>query len=387
MLSANVATVPPSGIRKFFDVAAEIQGAISLGVGEPDFVTPWNVREASIYAIEHGRTHYTSNHGLTNLREWILQYLARRYDVHYKLNECLVTVGASEALDLAFRAILNPGDEVLIPAPSYVSYAPGVQMAYGVPVPVDTFDRDAYVLQPEQVERCITSRTKALVLPYPNNPTGAIMTRAQIDAVLEVLKGRDILIISDEIYSELTYGGDHTSAAWGLEDRTLLINGFSKAFAMTGWRLGYACGPKPLIDMMVKIHQYTMLCAPIMAQEAGIEALKDGLASDFSQVREMRNSYNRRRLLIYEGLKDMGLAAFEPKGAFYVFPSIERTGMTSEQFCHTLLQEEKVVCVPGNAFGKSGEGHVRCCYATSPAGITEALRRIRCFLERRGLLP
>ncbi len=381
VLASPVVSIPPSGIRRFFDVASTMQGVISLGVGEPDFVTPWNIREASIHSIEHGRTHYTSNHGMPELRELICEYLSRRYGVRYDLSSCLVTVGASEALDLAFRALLNPGDEVLIPAPSYVSYAPCVTLAHGIPVAVPTYEEDAYALRADVLESFLNERTKAVILPYPNNPTGGIMTRPQIDAVTRVLSGRDVVMIADEIYSELTYGGTHESFAKGMEDRTILINGFSKAFAMTGWRLGYACGPKPLIDMMVKIHQYTMLCAPVMAQTAGIEALKDALSSDFAQVRAMRNAYNRRRLLIYEGFKDMGLPVFEPRGAFYIFPSIRETGMTSEQFCERLLKEGRVATVPGNAFGDAGEGHIRCSYAASTDNIMESLRRIRVFLN------
>jgi len=381
LLSSSVVSIPPSGIRRFFDIASTMQGVISLGVGEPDFVTPWNIREASIHSIEHGRTHYTSNRGLPELRELVCEYLSTRYGVHYKADECVVTVGASEALDLAFRALLNPGDEVLIPAPSYVSYAPCVTLARGIPVAVPTYEEDAYALRADVVESLLTDRTKAIVLPYPNNPTGGIMTREQIDAVTRVLARRNVVLLADEIYSELTYGGDHESFARGMEERTILINGFSKAFAMTGWRLGYACGPRPLIDMMVKIHQYTMLCAPIMAQVAGIEALKDALSSDFAQVREMRSAYNRRRLLIYEGFRDMGLPVFEPKGAFYIFPSIEGTGMSSEAFCEALLKTGKVATVPGNAFGEAGEGHIRCSYAASTENIMESLRRIRRFLD------
>jgi len=378
-VAPRVASLPPSGIREFFDLVQTMDDVISLGVGEPDFRTPWHVCDEIIDSLERGRTAYTSNQGTLELRRAISGYLQRLYGIEYDPgSEILVTNGVSEGIDIAMRATLCPGDSVLVPEPCFVSYSACARLAGAEAIPVPTRIENEFRLRREDLEAAVRPDTRSLMLGYPSNPTGAVMTRADMAEVARFVLDHDLLVYSDEIYDRLVYDGhEHVCFA--------TLHG--KAFAMTGWRLGYACGPKPLIDMMVKIHQYTMLCAPIMAQEAGIEALKDGLASDFSQVREMRNSYNRRRLLIYEGLKDMGLAAFEPKGAFYVFPSIERTGMTSEQFCHTLLQEEKVVCVPGNAFGKSGEGHVRCCYATSPAGITEALRRIRCFLERRGLLP
>ena len=381
LVASHVAAVPPSGIRKFFDIASDMKNVISLSVGEPDFVTPWNVRVAAISSIEQGRTHYTSNYGMMELRELISEYLSSRYHVQYPAEQVLVTIGASEALDLAFRAILEPGDEVLVPAPSYVSYEPGVAFCHGVPVPVETKEEDNFILTPEQIERAITKKTKAIVLPYPNNPTGAIMTREQLDAIRAVILKHDLFVISDEIYSELTYGQRHVSFAEGMEDRTLLINGFSKAFAMTGWRLGYACGPAPLIAAMVKIHQYTMLCAPIMSQVAGVEALRDEMHNGYSQVADMVRNYNRRRTLVVESFRDMGLSCFEPRGAFYAFPNIKSTGLSSEEFCKRLIFEKSVACVPGTAFGASGEGYIRCSYAASMENIIEALKRIREFVN------
>lgn len=381
LVASHVAAVPPSGIRKFFDIASDMKNVISLSVGEPDFVTPWNVRVAAISSIEQGRTHYTSNYGMMELRELISEYLSSRYHVQYPAEQVLVTIGASEALDLAFRAILEPGDEVLVPAPSYVSYEPGVAFCHGVPVPVETKEEDNFILTPEQIERVITKKTKAIVLPYPNNPTGAIMTREQLDAIRTVILKHDLFVISDEIYSELTYGQRHVSFAEGMEDRTLLINGFSKAFAMTGWRLGYACGPAPLIAAMVKIHQYTMLCAPIMSQVAGVEALRDEMHNGYPQVADMVRNYNRRRTLVVESFRDMGLSCFEPRGAFYAFPNIKSTGLSSEEFCKRLIFEKSVACVPGTAFGASGEGYIRCSYAASMENIIEALKRIREFVN------
>lgn len=383
LLARHVKEVPPSGIRRFFDIASEMKDVISMSVGEPDFITPWNIRDAAIHSIEAGRTHYTPNRGLMELRQLAVEYLKERFNLEYDAKDTLVTVGASEALDLAFRAILNPGDEVLVPAPSYVSYEPGVRFALGVPVGVETFEEDNFILTPESIERAITPRTKAIVVPYPNNPTGAIMTREELDAILPVIEKHDLLIIADEIYAELTYGRRHVSIAEGHEDRTLLINGFSKAFAMTGWRLGYACGPKPLIDTMTKIHQYSMLCASIMSQEAGIEALLSERNSGYQQVSQMVTSYNRRRALVVEGFREMGLSCFEPRGAFYCFPNISSTGLTSEEFCTQLLHKKKIACVPGSAFGKSGEGFIRCSYASSMENIIEAIKRIREFIEGR----
>lgn len=385
LIASHIREVPPSGIRKFFDIASEMKDAISLGVGEPDFITPWNIRDRAIHAIERGHTHYTSNHGMPELREAIRAYLADRFGVHYALDETMITVGASEALDLVFRAILNPGEEVLVPAPSYVSYEPGIRFAGGKAVAVETFEEDAFALKPEQIDCAVTPRTKAIVLPYPNNPTGGIMTRRQLDALKPVIEKHNLFVIADEIYAELTYGGKHASMAEGYEQRTLLINGFSKAFAMTGWRLGYACGPKPVIDAMVKIHQYSMLCASIISQEAGIEALQYEAATDYAQITEMKRQYNRRRLFVVDALRNMGLSCFEPRGAFYAFPNISRTGLSSEAFCKELLNRKKVACVPGNAFGACGDGFIRCSYACSMENLTEAMRRMAEFVKECGV--
>lgn len=380
LIAQSVSEVPPSGIRKFFDIASDMKNVISMSVGEPDFVTPWNVCQAAIDSIERGETHYTSNSGMPELRALIEQYLAERFRVHYKQEQMLVTVGASEALDLAFRALLNPGDEVLIPAPSYVSYEPGVRFAHGVSVPIVTEEQDDFVIRPENIERAITPKTKLLVIPYPNNPTGAVLSAEDIVAIQSVALKHDLFVIADEIYAELTYGRDHVSFAEGFEDRTLLINGFSKAFAMTGWRLGYAAGPKPVIDAMLKIHQYTMLCAPIMSQKAGEEALRTEMHKNYYQVREMVRNYNRRRVFVVQSFRDMGFSCFEPRGAFYAFPNITKTGLSSEEFCRRLIMEQHVACVPGTAFGASGEGFIRCSYATSMENLEEAMRRIRTFV-------
>ena len=380
LIAQSVSEVPPSGIRKFFDIASDMKNVISMSVGEPDFVTPWNVCQAAIDSIERGETHYTSNSGMPELRALIEQYLAERFRVHYKPEQMLVTVGASEALDLAFRALLNPGDEVLIPAPSYVSYEPGVRFAHGESVPIVTEEKDDFVIRPENIERAITPKTKLLVIPYPNNPTGAVLSAEDIVAIQSVALKHDLFVIADEIYAELTYGRDHVSFAEGFEDRTLLINGFSKAFAMTGWRLGYAAGPKPVIDAMLKIHQYTMLCAPIMSQKAGEEALRTEMHKNYYQVREMVRNYNRRRVFVVQSFRDMGFSCFEPRGAFYAFPNITKTGLSSEEFCRRLIMEQHVACVPGTAFGASGEGFIRCSYATSMENLEEAMRRIRTFV-------
>ncbi len=384
-ISKKVRQTPPSGIRKFFDIVNEMDDAISLGVGEPDFITPWNIREASIHSIEQGMTHYTSNWGMLELREAISEYLLERFDISYNpKDEIVVTVGASEGIDLALRAIIEPGDEVLIPDPSYVSYKPCVTMAGGVAVPVICTVEDGFKLTPERLKEKITEKTKALVLPYPNNPTGGIMTREDLEAIAKVLENTDIIVITDEIYAELTYNGKHTSFASipGMQDRTIVLNGFSKAFAMTGWRLGYAAGNSHFIRAMVKIHQYTMLCAPIMSQVAGLEALRSGLETDFEDVQSMVKEYNHRRRVMLKGIRDMGLDCFEPLGAFYVFPSIQSTGMTSEEFCEQLLMEEKVAVVPGNAFGESGEGFIRCSYAYSIDNINRALERMGNFVAK-----
>ena len=385
IVNQRVAAVPPSGIRAFFDIVAEMPDAISLGVGEPDFVTPWPIRSAAIYSIEDGLTQYTSNKGRTHLRELICAYLRERYDLQYDpATEVFVTVGASEGIDVSLRALLEPGDEVLIPEPSYVSYAPGVIFAGGTPVAMQTSEQDEFRLRPEAVKKAMTARTKAIILPYPNNPTGGVMERADLLAIAEVLKGTDIIAISDEIYSELVYDGhQHVSFAAlpGMHERTITLNGFSKAFAMTGWRVGYVCAPKPLLDLMVKIHQYTILCAPMQGQIAAEAALERGLENRFSDVADMVRSYDRRRRVMVSGFREMGLSCFEPRGAFYVFPSIQKTGMRSLAFCQALLKAEKVACVPGTAFGESGEGYIRCSYATSLEKLNEALVRLKRFVQ------
>ncbi|MBQ2834784.1 MAG: aminotransferase class I/II-fold pyridoxal phosphate-dependent enzyme [Clostridia bacterium] len=385
IINRRIADVPPSGIRKFFDIVRQMPDAITLGVGEPDFVTPWSIRDAAIQSIEDGRTQYTSNWGMESLREKIAAYLRMRYRVAYSpKDEILVTVGASEGIDLALRALVCPGDEVLIPEPSYVSYAPCVTFADGVAVPVKTSADDCFALTPDALRAAITERTKALILPYPNNPTGGVMTREQLMDIARVLEETDIVVISDEIYSELVYGGhEHTAFASisGMRERTITLNGFSKAFAMTGWRVGYACAPRELIAPMFKIHQYTMLCASIQGQVAADRALGRAFETGFEDVRTMVRSYDRRRRLMVENFNAMGLDCFEPRGAFYVFPSIRKTGLTSEEFCTRLLEEKQVACVPGTAFGACGEGHIRCSYATSIENLTEALGRIRSFVE------
>jgi aminotransferase len=383
-IARHVEDVPPSGIRKFFDIASEMKDAISLGVGEPDFVTPWNIRETAIFSIEHGSTHYTSNWGTIELRRQISRYLLTRYKVQFDPgSEVIVTVGASEALDLVFRAIINPGDEILIPAPSYVSYMPGVRFAGGVAVSIATREEDSFKLTAENIAKAVTPRTKAIVLPYPNNPTGAIMTKEELSALRDIIIKNDLLVISDEIYSELTYGTEHVSIASfpDIRPRCLVINGFSKAFAMTGFRLGYAAGPEPIIRAMVKIHQYSMLAAPTMSQMAGVEAISHEIETGFAQVEKMRKSYDRRRQYIYKAFNEIGLSCFEPKGAFYVFPNITKTKLTSEEFCNRLIHEKKVACVPGTAFGKEGEGYMRCSYASSIENIREALTRIAEFVK------
>lgn len=382
MIAKRVAEVPPSGIRKFFDLASEMKDAISLGVGEPDFVTPWNIREAAIYSIERGHTHYTSNHGMIELREYIAEYMSERYGLSYSPGQIMVTVGASEAIDLALRAIIEPGDEVLVPEPCYVSYMPAVLFAGGVPVPIQMSADEEFKLTVDNVKPLINKRTKAVIVAYPNNPTGAIMTENELRPVAELLAQANVIAISDEIYSELTYQGKHTSIAAlnGMWERTIVINGFSKAFAMTGWRLGYVCAPGPLLDVMVKIHQFTMLCAPVMSQAAAIEALRFGFENNFADVEKMRREYNRRRRVIVDGFRELGLSCFEPLGAFYAYPCLESTGMVADEFCEGLLMSQKVACVPSTAFGKSNS-FMRCSYATSLDSINEALKRIRAYLE------
>ena len=389
IVNPRIAAVPPSGIRKFFDIVQKMPDAISLGVGEPDFVTPWPMRDAAIQSIEEGRTQYTSNWGLLSLRERIAKYLNTRYGVNYDpRDEILVTVGASEGIDLAMRALVCPGDEVLIPEPSYVSYAPCVTFAGGTPVPLRTTAQDCFALRDDTLAAAITPRTKALILPYPNNPTGGVMDRAQLSALARVLEGTDVIVVSDEIYSELIYSGhEHTAFASlpGMRERTITLNGFSKAFAMTGWRVGYACAPRELLAPMFKIHQYTMLCASMQGQVAADRALARAFETDYEDVRAMVRSYDRRRKLMVEGFNEMGLSCFEPRGAFYVFQSVASTGLSSDEFCTRLLAEKKVACVPGTAFGQSAEGHIRCSYATSLESLSEALSRIRAFVrELRG---
>jgi len=383
----RVADVPPSGIRKFFDIVSEMKDAISLGVGEPDFTTPWRYSEAAIYSLKKGATHYSSNWGLAELRKLIARYEAERFHVEYDWkDEILVTVGASEGIDLAMRALVEPGDEVIVPDPSYVSYAPCIAFAGGVCVPVPTKAENGFKMTPDALREAITERTKAVIFPYPNNPTGAVMRKEDMEAIAQVLRGTEIIVISDEIYSELTYGGqEHVSFAAidGMRERTITLNGFSKSFAMTGWRMGYACAPRELLRVMFRIHQYTMLCAPVQAQHAAVEALKWALESNFEDVKRMYREYDRRRKFMVASLNEMGLKCHEPMGAFYVFPSIAETGMTSQQFCEALLREQKVAAVPGDAFGSLGEGHIRMSYATGMENLVEAMRRTRLFMESR----
>jgi len=379
-VSPLVRSIPPSGIRRFFDIVAEMKGVISLGVGEPDFVTPWHIRESCVHGLQRGYTSYTSNYGLLELREEITQMIETDYGVSYNPKcEALVTVGVSEALDLAMRAILSPGDEVLVPEPCYVSYKACVTLAGGVPVSVCCTREHEFRVTVDQLAASLTPRTKALLIGYPNNPTGAVMPREQLATIAQFADEHDLIVISDEIYANLTYDGEHTcfSALPGMRDRTILLNGFSKAYAMTGWRIGYALGNEDFIAAMTKIHQFTMLCAPITAQIAAIEALKQGRPSRERMVAE----YDKRRRLMVEGFRNMGLDCFEPKGAFYVFPSIQNTGLTSLEFAEKLLQAEKVALVPGDAFGACGEGYVRCSYAASSKNLAEALDRIGRFVK------
>ena len=374
-------TIPPSGIRKFFDIVSEMRDAISLGVGEPDFDTPWHIREEGIYSLEKGRTFYTANAGLRDLRVEIHNYLRRRCGLSYDPDkEILVTVGGSEAIDIAMRAMLDPGDEVLVPQPSFVSYVPCTVLAGGVPVPIDLEEKDEFRLTPEKLREKITPKSKILVLPFPNNPTGAVMRQEHLAEIAKIVEEYDLFVLSDEIYGELTYGEEHVSIASipGMKERTVLINGFSKAFAMTGWRLGYACAPEIILKQMLKIHQFAIMCAPTTSQYAAIDAMKN---SD-EDVRHMRESYDQRRRYLLHALEEMGLECFEPFGAFYTFPSIKRFGMTSDEFANRLLQEEKVAVVPGTAFGDSGEGFLRISYAYSLESLKEALGRIERFVRR-----
>ncbi len=380
-LSERIVKIEPSGIRKFFDVVNEMEDAISLGVGEPDFDTPWHIRDEGIYSLEKGRTFYTSNAGLKELKIEIAAYLNRRYGLDYDYNhEIIVTVGGSEAIDIAMRAMLDPGDEVLIPQPSYVSYEPCAILANGVPVIIELQEKNEFRLTAEELEAAITPKTKLLVLPFPNNPTGAVMERKDLEAVAEVVKKHDIYVLSDEIYSELTYLEHHVSIASlpGMKERTILINGFSKSHAMTGWRLGYACGPRLILDQMLKIHQFAIMCAPTTSQYAAVDALRSG----DEDVANMREQYDGRRRFLMHRFQEMGLKCFEPFGAFYVFPSIREFGMTSEEFATRLLEEEKVAVVPGTAFGACGEGFLRISYAYSLENLKVALDRMEHFISR-----
>ena len=378
-LSKTIKTIEPSGIRKFFDLVSEMDDAISLGVGEPDFDTPWHIRDEGIYSLEKGRTFYTSNAGLKDLKIEIAKYLDRRFDLHYDYNkEIFVTVGGSEAIDLTMRAMLDPGDEVLIPQPSYVSYLPCTILADGNPVVIPLQEKNEFKLTAEELEAAITPKTKMLVMPFPNNPTGAVMERADLEAVAEVVKKHDLYVLSDEIYCELTYLENHVSIASlpGMKERTIVVNGFSKSHAMTGWRLGYACGPAPILKQMLKIHQFAIMCAPTTSQYAAIEALRNG----DEDVAMMREQYDARRRYLMQRFKEMGLECFEPFGAFYVFPCIKEFGMTSDEFANRLLQTKKVAVVPGTAFGRSGEGFLRISYAYSLEDLKVALERVEEFI-------
>jgi aminotransferase len=380
-LSDRIVEIQPSGIRKFFDIVSEMKDAISLGVGEPDFDTPWHIREEGIYSLEKGRTFYTSNAGLKELKLEICSYLSRRFAVTYDPDhEVMVTVGGSEAIDIALRAMLNPGDEVLIPQPSYVSYVPCTILANGVPVIIDLEAKDQFKLTSEKLLEKITPKTKVLVLPFPNNPTGAVMKAEELEEIVKIVIEKDLFVISDEIYAELTYGSDHTTIASfpGMKDRTVLINGFSKSYAMTGWRLGYAAAPRVILEQMLKIHQFAIMCAPTTSQYAAVAALRDG----DKDVQVMRESYDQRRRYLIHAFKEMGMECFEPHGAFYTFPSVKRFGMTSDEFATRLLREEKVAVVPGTAFGDCGEGYLRISYAYSLKNLKEALSRMDRFVKK-----
>ena len=385
LLAPAAKEMRPSGIRKFFDLAADMPHCISLGVGEPDFKTPWSIRDAGIRSLEQGKTKYTANAGIKELRAEICRYLSRRMDLEYKPENVLVTVGGSEAIDMTIRALVAPGDEVIIPEPCFVCYEPITQLTGGVPVHIATKAEDEFRLTPEALRAAITPRTKLLILPFPNNPTGAAMDRQTLEGIAEVLRGTDIMVLSDEIYAELTYGLDrHVSIASlpEMKERTIVVNGFSKAYAMTGWRLGYAVGPQPVISVMTKIHQSCIMSAPTTSQYAAIVALR----SCDDEIEIMRDEYNRRRRYVVKALNDMGLTCFEPRGAFYVFPSIRVSGLTSEEFCERLLREQEVAIVPGDAFGASGEGFARISYAYSVDHLQTAMRRIRRFLEEHDWL-
>ena len=381
ILSQRIQKIPPSGIRKYFDLLESMEGGISLGIGEPDFQTPWHIRDAGIYSLEKGFTKYTPNAGLSDLRRSISRYMKRRFDLEYApIGQILVTVGGSEGLDLCFRCLLEPGDEVIIPTPSFVCYGPLVSMIHGTPVYVETKAENEFRLTADELRCAITPRTKAVVLPFPNNPTGGIMSREDLEALADVLRGTDIMVISDEIYAELTYGQRHASMANipDMYERTIVINGFSKAYSMTGWRLGYICGPKELIAAMTKLHQYGIMSAPTTSQYAAIEAMEHG----DKDIQDMKDEYDGRRRFIVDGFRKLGLDCFEPRGAFYCFPCFKSTGLTSEQFCEQLILEEKVAVIPGSAFGPGGEGFVRACYAASMKDLGEALNRIERFLTK-----
>ena len=380
-LTKKVVDIAPSGIRKFFDIVSEMDNVISLGVGEPDFDTPWHIRDEGIYSLEKGRTFYTSNAGLKELREEICKYLKRRFALDYDpITETLITVGGSEAIDLAMRVMLDPGDEVLIPEPCYVSYVPCCILAGGKPHVIELQAKNEFRLTKEELLEHITEKTKILVLPFPNNPTGAIMSREDLKAIAEVVEEKDLFVLSDEIYAELTYGGNHVSFASlpGMKERTITINGFSKSHAMTVWRLGYACGPAPIIKQMTKVHQFAIMCAPTNSQYAAVEALRNGDAD----VEEMRQAYNGRRRYLLHAFEEMGLSCFEPKGAFYVFPSIQKFGLSSDEFAERLLREERLAVVPGTAFGECGEGFLRISYAYSLEDLKKALERLKHFIRK-----
>lgn len=380
IISQRIQNIKPSGIRKFFDILEEMTDAISLGIGEPDFVTPWHIRDAGIYSLERGHTKYTSNAGMLELRREISNYLRRRFDLNYDYtNQILVTVGGSEAIDLALRCMVNPGDEVIVPVPSFVCYGPLTEMSGGVPVYVELKEENQFRLTPEQLKAAITPKTKVLVLPFPSNPTGGIMSRPDLEAIADVLRGTDIMVLSDEIYAELTYGQRHVSMAnlTDMYERTVVVNGFSKSHAMTGWRMGYVCAPQPVIAAMTKLHQFGIMSAPTTSQYAAIEAMRNG----DKDIEHMREEYDSRRRYLVENLNRIGLQCFEPKGAFYVFPCIRSSGLSSEEFCERFLMEEKVAVIPGTAFGPGGEGFVRACYAASMKDIAEAVSRMDNFLQ------
>ncbi len=382
-VNSRAEELKPSGIRKFFDIVSEMKDAISLGVGEPDFITPWNIRNAAVKSIQRGYTQYTGNRGLPQLREYISRYMRERFGAEYPPEHILVTVGASEGIDLVMRAVCEEGDEILVPDPGYVSYFPCVQLAGGTPVAVPCSQENGFILTPDALEKVITPKTKALVMPYPNNPTGGIMTKEQLEAIVPVIEKHDLLVISDEIYAELTYGGRHVSVASlpGMKERTVVINGFSKAFAMTGWRIGYVCSPAEIDAAILKIHQYTLLCAPTASQYAALEALRDGFTDGFASTEEMRDEYDKRRRFMVGFFNGAGMPCFEPRGAFYLYPSTEKLAVTGEEFANGLLRAEKVAVVPGDAFGCAGKYHVRCSYATSMANLDKAASRIEKYIR------